>query len=66
QEISRNCEQAAAATQEVSSSISTVQVAANDTDGSASEVLHASDELAQKSSSLQQIVQAFLHDVRAA
>jgi hypothetical protein len=43
-----------------------VQVAANDTDGSASEVLHASDELAQKSSSLQQIVQAFLHDVRAA
>ncbi|UTW52168.1 HAMP domain-containing protein [bacterium SCSIO 12827] len=66
QEISRNCEQAAAATQEVSSSISTVQVAANDTDGSATEVLRASDELAQKSSSLQQIVQAFLHDVRAA
>ncbi len=66
QEISRNCEQAASATQEVSSAISTVQVAANDTDGSASEVLHASDELAQKSSSLQQIVQTFLHDVRAA
>ena len=66
QEISRNCEQAAAATQEVSSSISSVQVAANDTDGSASEVLHASDELSQKSSSLQQIVQTFLHDVRAA
>ena len=66
QEISRNCEQAAAATEEVSTSISTVQTAANDTDGSATEVLHASEELAQKSSSLQQIVQTFLHDVRAA
>jgi methyl-accepting chemotaxis protein len=66
QEISRNCEQAAAATQEVSSSISTVQVAANDTDGSAGEVLNASSELAEKSTSLQQLVQTFLHDVRAA
>ena len=66
QEISRNCEQAAAATQEVSSSITTVQTAANDTDGSASEVLNASEELAQRSTSLQQIVQNFLQDVRAA
>ena len=66
QEISRNCEQAAAATQEVSSSITTVQTAANDTDGSASEVLNASEELAQRSNSLQQIVQTFLQDVRAA
>tara|TARA_Y100000813_G_scaffold191721_1_gene168994 strand:- start:446 stop:2128 length:1683 start_codon:yes stop_codon:yes gene_type:complete len=66
QEISRNCEQAASATEQVSTSISTVQVAANDTDGSASEVLRASEELAQKSNSLQQIVQTFLHDVRIA
>ena len=66
QEISRNCEQAASATEQVSTSISTVQVAANDTDGSASEVLRASEELAQKSNSLQQIVQTFLHDVRTA
>ena len=66
QEISRNCEQAAAATHEVSSNIVSVQSAANDTDGSASQVLHASEELAERSSSLQQIVQTFLHDVRAA
>ncbi|MEQ8228541.1 MAG: methyl-accepting chemotaxis protein, partial [Rhodospirillales bacterium] len=64
--ISRNCEQAAAATQEVSSSITTVQTAANDTDGSATEVLTASEELAQRSTSLQQIVQTFLQDVRTA
>ena len=66
QEISRNCEQAATATEQVSTSISTVQVAANDTDGSASEVLRASEELAEKSNALQRIVQTFLHDVRAA
>ena len=65
-EISRNCEQAAAATQNVSESITTVQTAANDTDGSAGEVYTASRELAERSTSLQTIVQGFLTDVRAA
>ena len=66
QEISRNCEQAAAATEQVSSSIVSVQSAASDTDNSASDVLTASQELAKRSTNLQQIVQTFLQDVRAA
>jgi len=66
QEISRNAQEAAAGTQEVSSNIATVQGAVTETGSSAQQVLEAAGELSQQSEALDQQMDKFLADIRAA
>ena len=65
-EIARNVEQAAAGTTEVSANIVNVEQAATETGSAASQVLGASQDLAQQSDDLKTVVDKFLSDVRAA
>jgi methyl-accepting chemotaxis protein len=65
-EIARNVQQAAHGTQEVTSNISGVQQAANDTGAAATQVLGAAEQLSQQSNDLASQVNRFLADVRAA
>jgi methyl-accepting chemotaxis protein len=65
-EIARNVQEAAHGTQHVTSNISGVQQAANDTGAAATEVLGAAEELSQQSEDLAAQVHRFLADVRAA
>jgi methyl-accepting chemotaxis protein len=66
QEISRNAQEAAVGTQDVSNNISSVQTAITETGGSADQVLTAASELSQQSEALDQQVDAFISDIRAA
>jgi methyl-accepting chemotaxis protein len=65
-EIARNVQEAAHGTQDVTSNISGVQQAANDTGAAATQVLDAAEQLSQQSSDLAGQVNRFLADVRAA
>jgi methyl-accepting chemotaxis protein len=65
-EIARNVQQAAHGTQDVTSNISGVQQAANDTGAAAEQVLGAAEQLSQQSKDLASQVNRFLADVRAA
>ena len=65
-EIARNVEQAATGTTEVSSSIGTVTTAAGQTGSAAGEVLTAARQLSQQASTMQDFVERFVHEVRAA
>jgi methyl-accepting chemotaxis protein len=65
-EIARNVQEAAHGTQHVTSNISGVQQAANDTGAAASQVLGAAEELSQQSEDLAAQLHRFLADVRAA
>jgi methyl-accepting chemotaxis protein len=66
QEIARNVSEAARGTQEVTENIGDVQQAATDAGSAASQVLAAAGELARNSSQLNQEVDNFLAQVRAA
>jgi len=65
-EIRRSCELAATATQDAHAGIADAQSATDETEQSASTTLNASEELSRKAASLQQIIEIFLRDVRAA
>ena len=65
-EIARNVQEAAHGTQHVTSNITGVQQAANDTGAAATEVLGAAEELSQQSEDLAAQLHRFLADVRAA
>jgi methyl-accepting chemotaxis protein len=65
-EIARNVQQAAHGTHEVTSNISGVQQAANDTGAAATQVLGAAEQLSRQSNDLASQVNRFLSDVRAA
>ncbi len=65
-EIARNVEETAKGTQEVSSNISGVTEAANGTGAAAVQVLSAARALSGQSSSLKDLVQKFLVEVKAA
>jgi methyl-accepting chemotaxis protein len=65
-EIARNVQQAARGTHEVTSNISGVQQAANDTGTAATQVLGAAEQLSRQSNDLASEVNRFLADVRAA
>jgi methyl-accepting chemotaxis protein len=65
-EIARNVQQAARGTQEVTSNISGVQQAADNTGAAASQVLGAAEQLSRQSNDLASQVDRFLADVRAA
>ena len=66
QEISRSCEIAARATEDVTNSIGAVKGIAGETDRAAHDVLDSSQNLATRAARLKQIVQAHLAAVRAA
>ena len=66
QEIARNVQQVALGTHEVSSNIVGVKASAQETGGSAREVLNASGELNSQTDKLKAAVEQFLADVRAA
>ena len=66
QEISRNVTEAATSTQEVTTSIEGVRTAAQDTSASSSQMQQSSESLKSKASELNELVQKFLSDVRAA
>jgi methyl-accepting chemotaxis protein len=65
-EIARNAQQAAHGTQTVSGEISSVSEAAEQAGSAAGEVLSAAGDVAGKAGALQQAVQKFLTEVRAA
>ncbi len=66
QEISRNAQEAASGTQDVSNNIAQIQSAVSETGGSAQQVLDAAGELSQQSEVLNQQMDRFLADIRAA
>ena len=66
QEISRNVTEAATSTQEVTTSIEGVRTAAQDTSASSCQMQQSSEALKTKASELNQLVQRFLAEVRAA
>ena len=66
QEISRNVEQASTGTQQVSSNIAGVNEAASETGNSANQVLGATGELNQQTTSLRSNVETFLANIKAA
>jgi methyl-accepting chemotaxis protein len=66
QEIARNVHQASQGTAEVAKNITGVRDAAEDSAASASEVLSAARDLSKQSEALQNEMQKFLHNVRAA
>ena len=65
-EISRNVQEAARGTEQVTGSIEDVRQGAGNTGSAASQVLSAAQELARHSASLGQEVDAFLSGVKAA
>jgi methyl-accepting chemotaxis protein len=65
-EIARNVQEAAHGTQQVTSNISGVQLAANETGAASTQVLGAAEQLSQQSKDLATQVNRFLADVRAA
>jgi methyl-accepting chemotaxis protein len=65
-EIARNVQEAVHGTQNVTSNISGVQQAANETGAAATQVLGAAEGLPQQSKDLASQVNRFLADVRAA
>nr|WP_245986459.1 HAMP domain-containing methyl-accepting chemotaxis protein [Azospirillum thermophilum] len=65
-EITRNVQQAAQGTEEVSSNIVQVSSAATETGSAANAVLNASDDLSRKAATLRQEVETFLSGIRAA
>ncbi|WP_448187696.1 methyl-accepting chemotaxis protein [Azospirillum sp. sgz301742] len=65
-EIARNVQQAAVGTQEISSTIGSVQQAADGTGSAAGEVLHAARALSQQSERLSGEVERFIRQVRSA
>jgi len=65
-EIARNVEEAAKGSQEISSNIGGVTEAANGTGAAAAQVLTAAQALTGQSTSLKNLVQQFLGDVKAA
>jgi methyl-accepting chemotaxis protein len=66
QEIARNVEEAAKGTQEVSSNIGGVTEAANSTGAASEQVLTSAQSLTGQSTTLRQLVETFLSDVKAA
>lgn len=66
QEITRNIEQAAQGTEEVTGNIAEVKHAANDTGKASKEVLDASSQLNDQSTSLRSVVESFLNNVKSA
>ena len=66
QEISRNVTEAATSTQEVTTSIEGVRTAAQDTSASSCQMQQSSEALKSKASELNELVQQFLSEVRAA
>ena len=66
EEIARNVEQAAAGTKEMTSTILTVNQAANDTGLASEKVLGVSRNLSENATNLRLVVERFLNDVRAA
>jgi len=66
QEIARNVEQAAKGTDDVNANISGVKKAAGLTGEAASEVLGASEDLADKSTELRHLVETYLNDIKSA
>ena len=66
QDISRNIEDVAAAAQEVSQNVTFVGEASRNTSRMAGDVLGASSEMNEKSSTLGQRIKDFLQSVRAA
>lgn len=65
-EIARNVQQAAAGTQEVSSTIVGVSQAAGETGAASKQMLAASQSLSVEAVSLKDVVENFLNGVRAA
>ena len=65
QEIARNVEQAAAGTQEVTSNITGVQKAADETGQASGQVLEASSDLTAKSEELKGLVEKYLGEIKA-
>jgi methyl-accepting chemotaxis protein len=59
-------QQAALGTGEISSNVSGVQQAADDTGAAAHQVLHASSELSKQSETMRGQVEAFLINIKAA
>jgi methyl-accepting chemotaxis protein len=66
QEISRNVQQAAQGTMQVSSNITDVQRGASETGSASVQVLSAAQSLSRDSNRLKQEVSRFLNSVRAA
>jgi methyl-accepting chemotaxis protein len=66
QDIARNVRQAATGTQEVSSTIATVAVAATETGTAATRVLESASGLARQAQTLQKDVDRFIEDVKQA
>ncbi len=66
QEIARNVQQAAQGTEEVSTNIVGVSASAEQTGGSANDMLKASGDLSSRADRLRGVVQQFLGDVRVA
>ncbi len=64
-EISRNCQQAAAGTQEVSSNVAGVTQAASETGAAATQVLAATGNLTKQANLLRDEVDTFLRSVTA-
>ncbi len=64
--IAQNVDEASSGTQEVNSNISAVDSAASETGSAANQVRDASAELSAKAGELNQLVQTFLDDVKAA
>ncbi len=64
--IARNFEQAAAGTEEVNANISGITTASGKTGPAASEVLHASNDLTEKSGELRGLAETCLGGIKAA
>lgn len=65
-EITRNVEQAAEGTRDVSSNIQAVSEGAGETGSASSQVLSSAGELSSRASHLQDLIQTYLTDVKAA
>ncbi len=65
-EIARNVQEASAGNQEVSQKVELVAHAARDTKGSAATVLDAARQLNQQTDKIREVIERFVHDIRAA
>ena len=65
-EIARNVQEASAGNQEVSQKVELVAHAARDTKGSAATVLDAARQLGEHTDKIRQVIERFVHDMRAA
>ncbi len=65
-EIARNVQEASAGNQEVSQKVELVAHAARDTKGSAGTVLDAARQLGERTDRIREVIERFVHDIRAA